>query len=97
MATKDLAAKYGKNKNSRVNINAAIRAELPGGNEALEALELADGLQGMARGTAFSRLLDSVYAVAAAMRADIRKRYGMPPEGSAGDDDDPPGPSAPSP
>ena len=91
MPTKDLAAKYGKNKNSRVLVNAAIRAELVGGNETLEALELADrlsrasadippGLESYAVVNLIPQTLDAVHAIAAAMRADVRQRYGMPPE-----------------
>lgn len=95
MATKDLAAKYGKSKNSRQLLNAAIRAELVAGNEALDALTAADSLMLRLRdGRAPPIVLDlagetmsAVQAIAAAMRAEIRKRYGMPPE--LDDSDDP--------
>jgi hypothetical protein len=88
MATKDLAAKYGKSKNSKQLINAAIRAELVGGNETLEAQTVADNLMLRARSDRAPPIvldqvqenLAAVQAIAAAMRAEIRKRYGMPPE-----------------
>jgi hypothetical protein len=93
MPTKDLAAKYGKSKNSKQLINAAIRAELTAGNEALDALTLADSLILRLRdGRAPPIVLDlgeqtlaAVHGIAEAMRSEIRKRYGMPPELDDGD------------
>jgi hypothetical protein len=78
-----------QNKNSRQLINAAIRGELVAGNEALDALTVADSLilrlrDGRAPPIVMDlagQTLDAVQAIAAAMRAEIRQRYGMPPEG----------------
>jgi len=82
MSTKDLAAKYGTNKGSMQLIHAAIRAALPGGNEFLDALEIAHKAAG--RGddrtmNAIGRVLSALCTVKAAMAAEIRRRYGMPP------------------
>lgn len=72
MSTKELAAKYGKSKNSTQLVNAAIRAEIPGGNEALDALDTlrtAGNEQGLA----------AVRLIVDAMADEIRRRYDMPP------------------
>lgn len=71
MSTKDLAAKYGKSKNSTQLVNAAIRAELAGGNEALDSL---DRLREMGN----SAGLAAVRAIVDAMASDIRRRYDLP-------------------
>jgi len=42
MPIKDLRDKYGKNKNPRKAINAAIRAELVGGDDVLDCLDRLD-------------------------------------------------------
>jgi len=82
MSTKDLAAKYGTNKSSVQLINAAIRAELTAGNEFLDALEIAHKAAGRKDDPAISsvgRVLSALRTVKAAMAAEIRRRYGMPP------------------
>ena len=88
MPLRDLRARYGKTSGSaREAINWAIRAELPGGAETLDALELfhkimlrvgpfeADGRTPTVAQVAHDR----ISAVANAMEAEIRRRYGMPP------------------
>jgi hypothetical protein len=71
MSRRELAEKYGKNKNSTQRLNAAIRAEIPGGSEALDALDslrFAGNEQGAA----------AVRSIIAAMAAEIRRRYNLP-------------------
>ncbi|MDQ3288925.1 MAG: hypothetical protein M3Q42_11845 [Pseudomonadota bacterium] len=77
MSTKELREKYVKS-NAKAAINAAIRAELPGGDEALDVLErLHHRVQETAsRDAGFA--LDQLRLVVAAMEAEIRRRYGMP-------------------
>jgi len=85
MPLKELEAKYRKS-NLRGAINAAIRGELPGGNEVLDLLELthsaanrlgwedADGKPSLLR-----VIHERLVCAANAMEAEIRQRYGMPP------------------
>jgi hypothetical protein len=78
MSTRDLAAKYGKNRNSRRLINDAIRAELVGGAEALDALELLRQ-QHERQGTPETHAaLAAIHRIIDAMAAEIRQRYGLP-------------------
>lgn len=78
MSTRDLAEKYGKSKNSRQLVNAAVRAELAGGAEALDALEAAHKALGRGNDPTLGRLHASIRAITEAMQAEIRRRYGMP-------------------
>lgn len=67
MSRRDLIAKYGNKSGLRL-INAAIRAEIPGGAEALDALDAlrtSDNAEGLAL----------VRAIVDAMAAEIRRRY----------------------
>ncbi len=82
---RDLREKYGKS-NLRQAVNAAIRAELPGGNDVLDLLELthhaadrlgwedADGQPSLLR-----VIHERLARAANAMEQEIRRRYGMPP------------------
>lgn len=86
MSTRDLAEKYGRG-NSRHLINRAIRAELVGGDNCLDALNALDQLkqQWVRRGWTeglgeIETALSAVHAVYALLRAEIRGRYDMPPE-----------------
>jgi hypothetical protein len=84
MATQDLRKKYGNGKQQQV-INAAIRAEIPGGAEVLDLMELthhagqrlgwreADG-----RPSILQVIHDRLRVAAEAMESEIRRRYGMP-------------------
>jgi hypothetical protein len=85
---RELRARYGKTSGSaREAVNRAIRAELPGGAETLDAIELfykivqrlggyeADGHTPTVAQVARDRLA----AIAIAMEVEIRRRYGMPP------------------
>jgi len=86
MATKELCDKYGKN--SALSINAAIRAELPGGSELLDALEIAHKAAGRRDDPAAAtvhRILESLRAAKAALEAEIRRRYDMPPRDERGE------------
>jgi hypothetical protein len=72
--------KYGRGKTIRA-INAAIRAEIPGGNEALDSLELLHHVMMRQRGAtrevaqlAYDRML----GVVEAMESEVRRRYEMP-------------------
>ncbi len=90
MPLRDLRAKYRKTSGSaREAINRAIRAELAGGDEVLDAIELfhkivsrageweADGRTPTIAQVAHDRLS----MIANAMEAEIRQRYGMPTMG----------------
>jgi hypothetical protein len=86
MPTLDLGAKYGRG-NSRALINRAIRAELVGGDQCLTALDALAELRRKWRERGWTdglveieealRRVDRLYAT---MRAEIRRRYDMPPE-----------------
>lgn len=79
MGTKELAAKYGKSKNSTQNVNAAIRAELVAGNEAVDALDTIRTLHEQSGLEQTRRSLAAIRSVVDAMGDEIRKRYDMPP------------------
>lgn len=83
MALKDLRDKYRKS-NKPAAINAAIRAELPGGNEVLDGLERCHKIvRALPRGSeahqSTEAAYDSLVRVANAMEDEIRRRYDMPP------------------
>lgn len=78
MSLQDLKAKYGGSK-SRQAINRAIRAECPGGPEALDALELLYKMsQRHGRGSEAEVGYLQVLGIVDAMEDVIRERYGMP-------------------
>lgn len=77
MSTQDLRAKYEAG-NTKQAINRAIRAELVGGPEALDALERINQLVRKHRVTETIEARSCAFAVVAAMEADIRRRYDMP-------------------
>ena len=83
MPTKELRAKYRKSNQSAA-LNAAIRAELPGGGLVLDLLELthhaADRL-GWREGDGPSLpavIHGRLREAANEMEAEIRRRYGLP-------------------
>jgi hypothetical protein len=75
----DLREKYGRSKNTRQLINAAIRAELAGGNQALDALGQLDLRYDLTEGPAGAFAKDTLHTIVDAMAAEIRRRYGLPP------------------
>jgi hypothetical protein len=77
MGARELQAKYDA-PNSRAAINRAIRAELPGGGELLDALEIAHKAAGRRESSAAGRILVALSAVKIAMESEIRRRYDMP-------------------
>jgi len=81
MPTKDLREKYGTSRKQPQLINAAIRAELPGGDELLDVLERAHQIAGRDERSAdmIGPVLAGLRAAKAAMEAEIRRRYDMPP------------------
>lgn len=86
MPTRDLAEKYGRG-NSRALVNRAIRAELVGGDHCLDALNALDQLRqkwrerGWTEGLAdIEAALRHVQSLDARLRAEIRRRYDIPPE-----------------
>lgn len=92
MSYRDLAAKYGdgRNPSGRALINRAIRAELVGGDHGLDALNALDQLvykfkeRGRTEGLADAEAaLRHTHAVARSLRAEVRRRYGIPPEQEA--------------
>jgi hypothetical protein len=79
MATRELKAKYDKS-NQRDAINAAIRAELPGGSALLDVLEIAHLAVGRRdlpaeAQQAIGRILNGLLAAKAALEAEIRRRW----------------------
>jgi hypothetical protein len=78
MGRRELAEVYGKNNNLSRNVNAAIRAELPGGNEALDALHAIASSRDATPGTQIEMALQYVRAIVNAMGNEIRSRYGVP-------------------
>ncbi|WP_321376979.1 hypothetical protein [Trichococcus shcherbakoviae] len=87
MSTRDLREKYGSNGGTPAVINRAIRAECPGGNEALDALRSfheilrSDRLESNPTAKAMAEAArNRLVEIANAMEAEIRRRYGMPPE-----------------
>jgi len=85
MSKRDLAAKYGTSKNVTQLVNAAIRAELPGGAAALDALHQLRTRADHSRG--HDDCLAAARAIVDAMADEIRKRYGLTPSDSAPADD----------
>src|SRR5262245_54695564 len=79
MSTRDLAAKYGKAKNSTQLVNAAIRAEMTGGAEALDALDSLRRIDERRGTPETADALTAVRRMVDAMADGIRRRYGMPP------------------
>lgn len=87
MPTRELCAKYGQNGGQRAAVNKAIRAELAGGNEVLDSLELFHKIvlrvgeheRDCKTPTIAQVAHDRLSAIADAMEAEIRRRYGMSP------------------
>jgi hypothetical protein len=75
MPKRELAAKYGTSKNLHQLINAAIRAELPGGHAALDALSQIRQLADHDR--QHKQCADSIRRIVDAMGDEIRLRYGL--------------------
>lgn len=79
MSKRDLADKYGASKNGRQLVNAAIRAELAGGPDALDALDALRGRFDRAPSPDTEAAYNWATNIVAAMASEIRRRYGMPP------------------
>lgn len=83
MPIKDLYDKYGKNKNPRQVVNAAIREELVGGNDLLDVMVVVDLLarqlreRGLAGKYEAQNALDSLRALREVMGGIIADRYGL--------------------
>ena len=82
---KDLRAKYHASE-ARQAINRAIRAECPGGSEALDALELMHKIlrrtgetEAAGTPTIAKVAYDRLCGIANAMEASVRDEWGMPP------------------
>lgn len=76
MSRLDLTNKYGKNKNLNSAINAAIREEIAGGHEILEALPK---IRERAGDPLYARLLPHLRDLMDIMAGEIRQRYGLEP------------------
>jgi hypothetical protein len=92
MSSQTLREKYDAKLLPRA-VNKAIRAEIPGGDEALAALELAHGFLRRAgvRNAADSdlpqaRMYMAVLAIVDAMEDEVRQRYDIPPAKDRDDD-----------
>jgi hypothetical protein len=85
MTPDDLRRKYGESKSPKQRMNAAIRAELPGGSEALDALAELRSKEDWRAETGGERYLIAglrtalslVRACVGAMADEIRRRYGF--------------------
>ena len=84
MTLRDLKNKYGgKNLKDREAFNRAIRAELVGGDDLLDAMELVDriarrlGERNLAGSQVAQDALDSLRDLRQVMSDVIAKRYGM--------------------
>jgi hypothetical protein len=86
MGTRELKTKYGTNGGTAAALNRAIRAEIPGGAETLDVLELAHQIvrragefeAGGRTPTIAQVFHDRLSAIANAMEAAVRLRYEMP-------------------
>jgi hypothetical protein len=76
MSRLDLQAKYGK-KNVRRLLNAAIRAELPGGAEAIDALDELRRWQDRRDDESVQAALALLRRIIDAMALEIRRRYDL--------------------
>lgn len=86
MPTKDLNARYGPAK-SRVLLGRAVRAEEIGGDDLLDAIQALDRLKHKLAKHKLTRHLDATnqaleitHGIYTDLRANVRQRYGMPPE-----------------
>ena len=84
MTPQDLKHKYG-GANNRTLIKRAIRSEIAGGNQCLDALNDLDYLAQQWRGGAWpaaeieiKAALTHLYHLSDLMRAEIRRRYQLP-------------------
>lgn len=78
MGSRELQQKY-QASNSKAAIHRAIRAEIPGGTEALDALERIHQVHRGSRAKEAGIALAELRQVVAAMEEEIRRRYDMPP------------------
>ena len=83
MTQKDLRDAHGEGKLRQV-LNRAIRAEIPGGPETLDALELAHKIlrrtgetEASGQPTIAKVAYDRLCGIADAMESEIRRRYGL--------------------
>lgn len=83
MPIRDLRAKYGASLKGRAAVNAAIRAELVGGEDCLDALELLHRLTTRLRERNLpgaddaQNALNAARACANVMSDEIAERYGL--------------------
>lgn len=83
MGIREIREKYGRNLKARQAVNAAIRAELVGGDDCLDAIaslhRLATRLRqrGLDGADDAEAALDSCREVAEAMSNEIARRYGL--------------------
>ena len=81
MGIRDLRERYGPSKKGREVMNVAVRAEISGGNEALDAIGVLLQLQTIGReeDAAWRGDVDTALAslkrVADAMRGEVARRY----------------------
>jgi len=78
MSKQDLAAKYGTSKSSKQLVNAAIRAELPGGTEALDLYAHCRAMNERFHQPDTEKAYHLAADVVEALAAAIRQRYGLP-------------------
>ena len=86
MTWREFRALHG-GANNRNAVNRAVRKDIPGGGKALDAADSIDQLRQrwIDRGwhdglPELDRALTAANAVCREMRAEIRRRYGLPPE-----------------
>lgn len=83
MSIRDLRAVYGASLKGRAAVNAAIRAELVGGDDLLDAMERVDRLaarlreRGLAGAAEAQAALDQLRACREVLSEVIAARYGL--------------------
>jgi hypothetical protein len=78
MTPKDMRERFG-GRTIREAIHAAIRADLPGGPETLDAYSLCQRYKANFTTVETIGARDAVWRILTAMEAEIRRRYELPP------------------
>lgn len=81
MSKNELREKYGKSKKTRELYNTAIRAEVPGGSDLLDLLELVSAMRGRCGNheelAKLTIIEDRIQTIRERMLIDVRNRWGV--------------------